>query len=116
MGHRQVEREPRLGERGEIGTAAWKGKGGLHTSEERKISRRRGRACKENLPRRKHERVSGGKNFRKICRVLVSLQVFPALKWEKRLGDKGPAHKMTGRNESGWLVGEIETPQREEEE
>ena len=32
---------------------------------------------------------------RTICRVLVSLLVWPKLRWEKRLGDQVPAHKMT---------------------
>ena len=36
---------------------------------------------------------------RRICRVLVLFQVWPNLKWERRLGDEGPAHEMTGRNE-----------------
>ena len=31
---------------------------------------------------------------RTICRVLVSLQVCLNLKWEARLGDEEPAHKM----------------------
>ena len=34
-----------------------------------------------------------------ICRILVSFQVWPNLKWESRLGDEEPAHKMTERNE-----------------
>ena len=29
-----------------------------------------------------------------LCRVLVSLLVWPDLKWERRLGDEEPAHKM----------------------
>ena len=31
---------------------------------------------------------------RRICIVLVSLQVWPNMKWDKRLGDEKPAHKM----------------------
>ena len=32
---------------------------------------------------------------------LISLQVWPNLKWEKRFRDEEPAHKMTRQNESG---------------
>ena len=52
------------------------------------------------------------KLFKKIYRVSVSLQVWPNLKW-KRLGNEGPAYKMTERNESEWLVGEMEKFWRE---
>ena len=66
-----------------IRARAWSGNGGLH-SEGKQIPRRKRRACKKSLPRRsrrKHERVSGRKTSpRKICRVLVSLQVWPNLK------------------------------------
>ena len=73
-----------------IRAGAWNRKNGFH-SEGRQVSRR-GRVCKENLPRRrKHERVSGR-------RVLVLLQVWPNLKWERRLGEKEHAHKMKERN------------------
>ena len=50
-------------ERG-IGAGAWREKGELH-SEEKQVSRRKGRASKKSLPRRsrrKHERVSGRKS------------------------------------------------------
>ena len=44
----------------------------------------------------------GKSPWEKMARiVLISLQVWPNLKPEKRLGDEGPTHKMTGRNESG---------------
>ena len=69
---------------------------------------------KESLPRksrRKHEPMSGRKKLsRTICRVLVSLQVWPNMKWEKWLGDKEPAYKMTVRNESEGLAGKLEKP------
>ena len=37
-----------------------------------------------------------------ICRVLVSLLVWPNLRWERRLGDEEPAHekKKGGRKAS----------------
>ena len=38
---------------------------------------------------------------RRICRVLVSLQVRPNLKWKRRLEDEVPTHKMTKQNELG---------------
>ena len=47
-----------------IKAGAWRREGGLHR-EGRQILRRKGRACKESLPRtsrRKHERVSGRKS------------------------------------------------------
>ena len=56
------------------------------------------------LPRRRHVprgHTVGDPCSRKICRVLVSLQVWPNLKWERRLGDEEPADKMTERNGSG---------------
>ena len=31
---------------------------------------------------------------RTICRVLTSLLVWPNLRWERRLGDEEPAHKI----------------------
>ena len=66
-----------------IRTGAWRGgKDRLH-SEGRQILRRKGRTCKESLPkrgRRKHERVRTQKLSRKICRVLVSLLVWSNLK------------------------------------
>ena len=49
----------------------------------------------------KHERVSGRKNCPRESAVLVSLYVWPNVKWERRLGDEGLAHKMTEQNESG---------------
>ena len=82
---------------------AWRGEVGLH-SEGRQISRTRGMTCKEKLRRRshsKHEGVSERKSSAGKSGILVSLQVWPNLKWERRLGDEEPAHKMTGRNESG---------------
>ena len=42
---------------------------------------------------------------RTICRVLVSLQVWPNLKWDRRLGEKELAPKTKERNESGRLLG-----------
>ena len=54
------------------------------------------RASKESLPRRsrmKHEWTQ--KLSRTFCRILVSLHVWPNLKWERRLGNEGPADKMT---------------------
>ena len=36
---------------------------------------------------------------RTICRVLVSLQVWPNQKGEMKLGDEGPAYKMKEQNE-----------------
>ena len=98
-GESQDGREPHLGERGGIRARAWSGKGGLHR-ERRQIPRRKERASKKSLPRtsrRKHERVSGRKgSLERSARVLVSLQVWPILKWEKRLGDEEPAHKKKG--------------------
>ena len=47
-----------------MGAAPWGGKGELH-GEERHVSNRRGKASKENLPRRsgrKHKRVNGYKS------------------------------------------------------
>ena len=73
----------------------WSGKGRLH-GEGRQIVRRKGRARKKSLPRtskRKHEGEWTQKLSRTICTVLVSLQVWPNLKWERRLGDEGPAHE-----------------------
>ena len=96
---------------------AGKGKGGLH-SEGRQIPRRRLRESKKSFPkgsRRKHELCEWTQKLsRTICRVLVSLQVWPNLKWKRRLGDEEPAHKMTERNESGRLVGEVSKHQRGE--
>ena len=40
------------------------------------------------------------KLYRIICRVLVSLQVWPNLKREKRWGDEEPAHNIKERNDS----------------
>ena len=77
----------------------WREKGGVH-SEEKLVPKRRGRASKKNFRRRSrrvHERVSE----RRSCAVLVSLHVWPNLKWRRRLGDEWPVHKMTDRNESG---------------
>ena len=51
---------------------------------------------------------------RRIYRVLVSLHVWPNLKWERRLGDEKPAHEMTEQTESKRFVGEVEKAQRGE--
>ena len=64
-------------------------------------------------------KVEGSMSGRKRClgRSAESSfysQVWPILKWKKRLGDEKPAHKMTERNESEELVGEVENPQRGE--
>ena len=86
----------------EIRAGAWTGDGGLH-SEGRQVSRR-GRVSKQSLPKRsirKHKQVSECKSSSEQSAVLVSLQVWPNLKWERRLGDEEPAHKMAERNESG---------------
>ena len=98
VGESQGEGKPHLDDRKRgIRAEASRGKSGLH-SEERQVSRKKARARKEGLlrrSRRKHERVSGRKNlFKKICKVLVSLQGWPNLKWERRSGDEKPAHKM----------------------
>ena len=45
---------------------------------------------------------------------LQSLGFTPSLKWKRRLGDEEPNHKMTERNESGWLVGEVKKSRRGE--
>ena len=81
---------------------AWRGEVRLH-SEGRQIPRTRGMTCKEKLRRShsKREGVSERKSFAGKSGILVLLQVWPNLKWERRLGDEEPAHKMTGRNESG---------------
>ena len=87
-----------------IRAGAWRGKGGFH-SEGLQIPRRRLRASKKSLPRgsrRKYELCEWKQKLsRTICRVLVSLQVWPNLKWERRLGEEESTHKMTERNESG---------------
>ena len=49
-------------------------------------------------------------SLKRIWRVLVSLQVWPNLKWEWRLENEGTAHKMTRPNESERLVREVEMP------
>ena len=102
MGESQGEQETHLGKKKRgIPAGAWRGGGELH-SDERQVPRRRGRASKENLPRRsrrKHERVSGRKCSPGGSGVLVLLQVLPNLKWEKTLGEERPAHKMTKQNE-----------------
>ena len=61
-------RAPPWRERGRIRAGAWRGKGGLHR-ERRQIPRRKGRACKNRLPRsrRKHERMSGRKSSSESC-------------------------------------------------
>ena len=46
-------------------------------------------------------------------KVLVSLHAWTNLKREKKLEDKGPAHKRTERKDSEWLVGELETSSEE---
>ena len=78
---------------------ALKGKGGLH-GERRppwNLPRRKGRqARKASLGVVKKSMWSEWtqKLFRTICRVLVSLLVWPNLRWERRLGDEEPAHTM----------------------
>ena len=60
----QGERELHLGEKEGTGAGAWGGKSGLHIKR-RQVPRSRGRASKENLPRRsreKHKWVSGLKS------------------------------------------------------
>ena len=89
-------------EKWEIRAGAWERKGGLH-SEGRKVPRRRG-ASKKNFHRRsrsKHERMSGYKSLTRGFGDLVAFKVWLDLKWQSRLENKGPAHKMTGQNESG---------------
>ena len=82
----------------EIRAGAWRGNGGLH-GEGRQIPRRKERASKESLPRtsrRNQERVNGCKSSagRSAESFLVSLLVWPNLKWERRLGDEWPDHIM----------------------
>ena len=84
-------------EEGDHRAGAWRGKGGFH-SEGRQVPRKRERASKESLPRRKkrkHEQVSGRKSSPVRSAVLVSLQVWPNLKWEMRLADEEHALKLT---------------------
>ena len=67
MEENQGEREPHLGKRRVIGAGICGGKSGLH-SESRQVPKRRGRARKENLPRRsrrKQARVKDAKALRK---------------------------------------------------
>ena len=46
--------------------------------------------------------MSRGVDAKALQEDLESLGlVWPDLKWEKRLGDENPAHRMTERNESG---------------
>ena len=80
-----------------IGERAWREKGGLQ-SEGKQILRRKGRARKKSLPKgskRRYERMTQ-RLSRTICRVMVSLQVWPNLKPERRLGDEEPAHERKG--------------------
>ena len=86
--------EPRWARERGIRTGGWRGKSEFR-SKRRQIPRRKGRASKKSLlsrSRRKHERVSGRKSSPGRSAVLVSLQIWPNLKWEKRLGDEEPAH------------------------
>ena len=61
-----------------------------------------GRQAKRSSPprrsRRKYKRATGRKSS--IWRVLVSLQVWPNLKWNRKLGDEGLVYKKTGRSDS----------------
>ena len=45
--------------------------------------------------KRRHEQMSGRKSSPVRSAVLVSLQVWPNLKWEMRLADEEHALKMT---------------------
>ena len=83
-----------------VRAVAWRGKNRL-CSEGMWISRRRGRAGKENLCRRRRKHEWMQKFSRSVWRVPVSFQVPPNLKWGRRLGDKRPAHKVTRQNKSG---------------
>ena len=76
-------------------------------------------AKKPPYKKRRHERESGRKSSLRGPGVLVSLQVWPNLKRERRLRDQKPAHTMTGLNESrvtrrGGRDASVGTPQREE--
>ena len=89
------------------GAGAWGGKGGLH-SEGRRSTGFQGRKGGQvrrvflvEIGESINEYEWMQKLSMKICRVLVSLQVWPNLKWERRLGDEKPGHKMKKRNESG---------------
>ena len=81
---------------------AWRAKGELHSEKDRFQGGRRGHAKRTSL--KVGESVSGRwkqKLSMRIWRALVSLQLWPNLKWERRLGDERPAYKMSERNESG---------------
>ena len=54
----KVSENRTLARKRQIRVGAWRGKGGLH-SEGRQAPRRRGRAIKENLPRRSRRSMSG---------------------------------------------------------
>ena len=85
-----------------IRAGAWQGKGGLH-SEETQVPREEGGKARRVSLGEVEGSMSGEwmQNLsRTICRVLVSVQVWPNLKQERRLGNKQPALKMTKRNES----------------
>ena len=59
MGERvKVSKSHTLATKRRVRVRAWRGKS-WPCSKERKVPRKRGKASKENLPRRKHERVSG---------------------------------------------------------
>ena len=76
-----------------IRARAWRGEGGLDR-EGRKIPRRTGRASNKGFPRTSRRKGEWTQKLsRTICRVLVSLLVWPNLRWERKLGDEEPAHK-----------------------
>ena len=82
-GESQGGREPHLGQKEGIRARAWSEKGGIHR-ERGPIPRRRGRASNKSLPRTSRKEAWAGewtqKLSRTICRVLVSLQVWPNLR------------------------------------
>ena len=59
-------------------------------SEERRVPRRGGRTSKENLPGRKHKRVSGAKALQENLESLVFTLSLAKSKIGKRLGNEGP--------------------------
>ena len=73
---------------------AWRGKGGLHHKGGFQ-ERNGGQARRASLG---EVEVLGGEKMQKLSRtiykVLVSLHVWSNLKWERRLKDERPAHKM----------------------
>ena len=61
---------------------------------------RRERSSKKSLSRsiRKHERVGGRKSSPgRSAESWFHSQVWPILRWERRLGDEEPAHKMQSK-------------------